>query len=316
MRQFLRYLLTCCGLSLAVVALAQPTPRQVVVVSSASSPAYQEVSKSLFNALQRSGFSSGAVVLLSSDELMRQAKAGQLDSVRIFVGLGVRATQSLLSAGVTAPVLSTLIPRRSFEQLLQSSGRKTSGLLSAIYLDQPLRRQLALVRLALPQARQVGVLLGLDSVGKLSELRTQAQGAALRVRTAEVVSDQALFPALREVLDGSDVFLALADPRVFNSASIQNILLSSFKARVPMVAFSPAYARAGASLVLYSSPAQVGKQAGLVVIAALRNGHLPEQPIEPDDFVVDVNPNVTRALGLTLDGAELRQALRRLERLP
>jgi len=172
------------------------------------------------------------------------------------------------------------------------------------------------MRLALPQAQQIGVLLGPDSVAKLPELRTQAQGAALLVRPAEVASDQALFPALREVLDGSDVFLALADPVVFNSTSIQNILLSSFRARVPMMAFSTAYVRAGASLALYSSPTQVGKQAGLVVMAALRSGHLPEQPIEPDDFLVDVNPNVTRALGLTLDGVELRQALRRLERLP
>ncbi|NCP54049.1 MAG: hypothetical protein AUK52_03700 [Comamonadaceae bacterium CG2_30_60_41] len=301
---------------MALAASAQPLSAQVVLVSSESAPAYAETTRSLLDALQRSGLSAGAVDVLSPDELTRRADAGRLGPARIFVGLGVRATQSLLAVDVNAPVLSTLIPRRSFEQLLRASGRKASDQLSAIYLDQSLRRQIALVRLALPQAQQIGVLLGPDSVAKLPELRTQAQGAALLVRPAEVVSDQALFPALREVLDGSDVFLALADPVVFNSTSIQNILLSSFRARVPMMAFSTAYVRAGASLALYSSPTQVGKQAGLVVMAALRSGHLPEQPIEPDDFLVDVNPNVTRALGLTLDGVELRQALRRLERLP
>jgi len=301
---------------MALAASAQPLSAQVVLVSSESAPAYAETTRSLLDALQRSGLSAGAVDVLSPDELTRRADAGRLGPARIFVGLGVRATQSLLAVDVNAPVLSTLIPRRSFEQLLRASGRKASDQLSAIYLDQSLRRQIALVRLALPQAQQIGVLLGPDSVAKLPELRTQAQGAALLVRPAEVASDQALFPALREVLDGSDVFLALADPVVFNSTSIQNILLSSFRARVPMMAFSTAYVRAGASLALYSSPTQVGKQAGLVVMAALRSGHLPEQPIEPDDFLVDVNPNVTRALGLTLDGVELRQALRRLERLP
>ncbi|PIW09787.1 MAG: hypothetical protein COZ10_02340 [Comamonadaceae bacterium CG_4_10_14_3_um_filter_60_75] len=316
MRRLLRHLILCCLLGMALAASAQPLSAQVVLVSSESAPAYAETTRSLLDALQRSGLSAGAVDVLSPDELTRRADAGRLGPARIFVGLGVRATQSLLAVDVNAPVLSTLIPRRSFEQLLRASGRKASDQLSAIYLDQSLRRQIALVRLALPQAQQIGVLLGPDSVAKLPELRTQAQGAALLVRPAEVVSDQALFPALREVLDGSDVFLALADPVVFNSTSIQNILLSSFRARVPMMAFSTAYVRAGASLALYSSPTQVGKQAGLVVMAALRSGHLPEQPIEPDDFLVDVNPNVTRALGLTLDGVELRQALRRLERLP
>lgn len=316
MYRLLRHLLTCCCLGFAVVASAQSVPVQVVIVSSAISPAYEEASKALVDALEQAGVRRGAVALLSAQDMARRATTPQLGTAPLFVGLGVRATQSLLSADVTAPVLSALIPRRSFEQLLHSSGRNTSGLLSAIYLDQPLRRQLALVRLALPQARQVGVLLGPDSVAKLPELRTNAQGAALLVRHVEVAGDQALFPALREVLDGSDVFLALADPLVFNSTSIQNILLSSFKARVPMVAFSPAYVRAGASLALYSSPAQVGKQVALVALAALRSGRLPEQPAEPDDFLVDVNLSVTRALGLTLDGAELRQALRRLEHLP
>jgi len=316
MPEFLRYLIASCYLGLAMAASAQSVPTQVVIVSSDTSSAYEEASKALVDALETAGLRRSAVALLSTDGLARQTNARQLGSARIFVGLGVRATQSLLSAGLTAPVLAALIPRRSFEQLLQSSRRKTSGQLCAIYLDQPLRRQLALVRLALPQAQQIGVLLGPDSVAKLPELRMQAQGGALLVRHAEVASEQALFPALREVLDGSDVFLALADPQVFNSASIQNILLSSFKARVPMVAFSPAYVRAGASLALYSSPVQVGRQVALIVMDALQTGHLPEQPVEADDFLVDVNLSVTRALGLTLDGADLRQALRRLEHLP
>lgn len=315
MPQFLRRLAAYCCLGFAM-ASAQLVLAQVVVVRSATGPAYEETSEALVSALERVGVTRSAVVLISADDLARPSNAARLDSARIIVGLGVRATQSLLAAGTPAPVLSALIPRRSFERVLQASGRSASRSLSAVYLDQPLRRQLTLVRLALPQARQIGVLLGPDSVADLADLRRQAQGAGLLIRHAEVTGDQDHFQALREVLDGSDVFLALADPMVFNSTNIQNTLLSSFKARVPMVAFSPAYARAGASVALYSSPAQVGKQVAQVVADALRGGQLPAQPVEPDDFLVDVNPNVTHALGLTLDGARLRQALRQLEHLP
>lgn len=316
MHRFLRYLITCCWLGLAMAASAQSGPVQVVVVASESSQAYAQAGKGLVDALERGGLPKGAIELISTDDLAHRVAARQMGAPRLVVGLGVRATQALLSAGVNASVLSALIPRRSFERILQLSGRKTSGQLSALYLDQPLRRQLALVHLALPQTRQVGVLLGPDSVTQLPELRTLVQDRGLILRYTEVAGDQALFPALSDVLDGSDVVLALADPLVFNSTSVQNILLSSFRARVPMVAFSPAYVRAGAVLALYSSPAQVGNQAGRVVLAALRSGHLPEQPIEPDDFLVDVNTHVARALDLTLDGEELRLALRRLEHLP
>jgi ABC-type uncharacterized transport system substrate-binding protein len=125
-----------------------------------------------------------------------------------------------------------------------------------------------------------------------------------------------VFPDLQQVLNGCDVFLALADPLVFNSSSIQNILLTTFRARVPVVAFSPAYVRAGALLSLHATPLQAGKQAGIQVLAALRGQPLPEQPLESNDFEVSVNEHVARALDLSLDGKALRLALRRLERLP
>ncbi|MDD5028092.1 MAG: ABC transporter substrate binding protein [Rhodoferax sp.] len=316
MQRFLRHLMACCWLGFALAPLAQPVSPQVAVISSDASAAYAQANQALVDALERGGLPKSAVELISPENLDRRIKDGTLASARLFVGVGARATQALLSADVSAPVLSVLIPRRSFEQLLQSSGRKTSAQLSALYLDQPLQRQLALVHLALPHARQVGVLFGPDSVAKFPELSALVQEQGMLLRYAKVTDDQALFSALSEVLDGSDVLLALADPLVFNSSSVQNILLSSFRARVPMVAFSPAYARAGAVLSLYSSPSQAGVQAADEVLTALRNGRLPALPVEPNDFQVDVNTQVARALGLTLDGETLRMALRRQERLP
>ncbi|OIN92759.1 MAG: hypothetical protein AUJ20_06505 [Comamonadaceae bacterium CG1_02_60_18] len=291
-------------------------PTQVVIVSSEASASYTQVNTALIDALARAGVPKTVIVLLSPSELAQRAKEGRLGLTRIFVAVGARATQALLAIDPSAPVLSTLIPRQSFAQLLQSSGRKTSARLSVLYLDQPLRRQISLIQLALPQARKVGILLGPNSVGKLPELIALAQDRGMTLRQTQVTGEQPLFEALRVALDGSDVLLALADPTVFNSTSIQNILLSSFRLRVPMVAFSPAYTRAGAVLSLYSSPEQMGVQTAHLVLAAWRSGSLPELPVEPDDFLVDVNTNVARALGLALDGAALRLALRRQEYRP
>jgi len=316
MLRWLRHLCTGCCLGLALAVAAQPTPTQVVIVSSEASASYTQVNTVLIDALTRAGVPKAAVVLLSPSELAQRTKEGQLGLTRVFVAVGARATQAVLAADPSAPVLSTLIPRQSFAQLLQSSGRKTSARLSALYLDQPLRRQISLIQLALPQARQVGVLLGADSVGKLPELSALAQDRGMTLQHAKVNGEQPLFQALSVALDGSDVLLALADSNVFNSTSIQNILLSSFRARIPMVAFSSAYTRAGAVLSLYSSPVQMGVQTADLVLGAWRSGRAPERSVEPDDFLVDVNANVARALGLALDGAALRLALRRLESRP
>lgn len=317
MRLLLRCLIFCCWLDADVVLAAGPELPKVAVVSSEASGAHAQASQALINALEQSGLPGTSIAWMSAQDLTQRAKDGQLDSLRVFVGVGVQATQALLaSPDVSAPVLSILIPRRSFAQLVRSAGRKTTAQISALYLDQPLHRQLALIKLALPQTQQVGVLLGPDSVGKLPELQALVHERKMTLRSASVADDPTLFAALRTVLDGSDVLLALADPGVFNSDSVQNILLASFRAHVPMVAFSPAYTRAGAVLSLYSSPQQVGSQAAGLVLTALRGGRLPEAPVEPDDFLVDVNANVAHSLGFTLDAQKLRQALRRRELAP
>jgi ABC-type uncharacterized transport system substrate-binding protein len=191
-----------------------------------------------------------------------------------------------------------------------------SARLGVIYLDQPLTRQLALIRLALPQARRLGVLSGPESSDKVTELKTWASTYGLELHQAAVTQPDDFSTALPRLLDGVEVLLALADPKVFNSSTIQNILLASFHERVPLVAFSPAYVRAGAVLAVYSTPFQAGNQAADVVLGVLRDQALPDHGMEPNDFDVGVNVNVARSLGLSLDAEQLRTSLKRQERLP
>jgi ABC-type uncharacterized transport system substrate-binding protein len=89
--------------------------------------------------------------------------------------------------------------------------------------------------------------------------------------------------------------------------------MTTIRAQVPLVAFSPAYVRAGALLAVYSTPPQVGDQAAQWVLNGLANRTLPEQALEPLDFEISVNEQVARVLGLSLDVKALTRALRRQE---
>jgi putative ABC transport system substrate-binding protein len=299
-------------------AWAQPVSAdvRVLVVRSDASAAYADAAQAVVEALQRKGVARGDVQQLLASELVARLKSGTKPLARVYVALGSEATNLLLDTSFTAPVLSALVPRRSFERMLQVHGRVASDKLSAIYLDQPLTRHLSLIKQVFPQAKRLGVLWGPDSMLSASHLKAVASASGMSLREARVTGDTGVFAGLNEVLGDSDVFLALADPLVFNGTSIQNILLATFRAGVPMVAFSPAYVRAGALMALYTSPAQAGGQAADLVANVLAGKGLPEQAIEPNDFEVGVNQHVARSLGLTLDGAALRLALRRLERLP
>jgi ABC-type uncharacterized transport system substrate-binding protein len=301
------------ALMLALAAGLSHAGTQIVILSGESSTAYTSATNALTQELVNGGLPRDAIAALSLAE-WRDMRGDM--TPRVLVALGSQATAALVEENLSAPILSALIPRQSFERILRQSGRKVSPQLTAIYLDQPLSRQLALIRAALPRAKRVGVLWGPESKGSASQLRALAESSGLQLVEAEAKPDGGGFPDMRQVLTTSDVFLALADPSVFNSNSIQNLLLSAFRANVPMVAFSPAYVRAGAWLSLQVTPNQVGQQLASLVQSVLLGAVLPDHTLESTDFEVSVNEHVGRSLNLKADAAELRLHLRRLERLP
>lgn len=277
---------------------------EVLVVSSERSPAYQEAADAVALELARR-----EILQMHLAELPDYRGPGP----RLYVALGTEACSQLARRPLSAPVLCTLLPRASFERVLRETGRRAGASFSALYLNQPAGRQLDLIRLALPQARRIGVLWGPDSVANEAALEAAAQVRGLRVVGVPVRPDEPVFSGLKKILDESDVLLALADPQIYNSNSIQNILLTSFRAQIPMLAFSPAYVRAGALMAVHSTPRQIGQQAGALARGVLQGQPLG-QPQFPLQFDVSVNEHVARSLGLRLDAANLTERLRRLER--
>jgi hypothetical protein len=211
------------------------------------------------------------------------------------------------------PLLAMMLPRAAFDaQALQVAvGRRP---MSAAVLDQPLGRQMALIRRALPERRRVGVLPGPQTLPLLKGLQKEAAARGLTLVAAPAIGAPAdLYPSLKAVLDESDVILALPEPTVYHGASLQNILLTTYRARVPLVAFSPAYVKAGAVLALYSTPAQVARRAAEMTRTWLAGRGLPP-PQAPREFAVTMNAKVAASLGLQLDEAALiAEELRRLE---
>lgn len=297
------------GMVAGAGAYAAPT---VVIVSSERSVAYMEAAEALVGDLERGGLPRYEMLQVTASEF---AALGPM-APKLFVALGTEAASALSKVEWRAPVLCTLLPRNSFERVLMASGRKSSSQFSALYLDQPWSRQLDLVRLALPNARRLGVLWGPESQVQAPALRALVRARGVELVEATIGQNELLFPSLKGVLETSDVLLAVADPQLYNSGSIQNILLTSFRARVPLVAFSPAYVRAGALLALYVTPAQIGLQAAEIARGALQGKVLSPTPSYSQDFSVAVNEHVARSLGLTLDAEALRDRLRRRESAP
>jgi ABC-type uncharacterized transport system substrate-binding protein len=208
-------------------------------------------------------------------------------------------------------VLHTLLPRHTYNEITRTATpAPRRGATSAIYLDQPLARQLELIRQALPVHRRLAAVLGPTSLDQLNELRTQAKNKGFELDIEKITEAEQLQPALHRLLDDHDVLLSLADSLVFNSGTIHHLLLTSYRYRVPVVGLSRSYVEAGALLAVYSSPEQIGRQAAEIVLGLSGAPLALPAPQYPKYFSVAVNSRVAGSLGLRLpEEAELERRL-------
>jgi putative tryptophan/tyrosine transport system substrate-binding protein len=284
----------------------------VVIVASDRSGAYQEAISALEAELVRTGHTPADIQTLTMAELGASATPV---APRLFVAVGVRAATMLAARDGKTPLIATLLPCGSFDALVSQMERK-AAVLAGVCMDQPFSRQLELIQLALPAAQRVGVLWGGGATAPMSRLQSAAQTRGKQVVMAQVSAGESIFPSLQRVLEEADVLLALANPQIYNGTSIQNILLATVRARVPLMGFSPGYVQAGAAFALYSTPAMLGRQTAALVRGQLLGRVLPGNAQYPQEFEVGVNTHVARSLGLALDAATLTTRLRQLEPAP
>ncbi|WP_137893966.1 ABC transporter substrate binding protein [Ramlibacter sp. 2FC] len=236
---------------------------------------------------------------------------------RLVVSLGAGALRAVVdrmqndAALARVPLLASLLPRASYEAVV---GHRMPASASAVLLDQPLDRHFELLRQALPTRRKVGMLLGPDTVPLRPALLAAAAARGMQLNALALPSaSQDLYPALREVLDDSEVLLTLPDSLLLQPGALQNLLIAAYRQRVPVATYSAAQVKAGATLALFTSPAQAARQTSAAMQAFLAGRGLPPVRLA-ESFSVAVNAQVGRSLGLALDDANtLAAAVRRQE---
>ncbi len=243
--------------------------------------------------------------------------AGSQPLPRIAITLGSGALRALLErmpaepGWSSVPVMAGLLPRAAYESLRPAN----QALLTAVWLDPPVDRYLELVRRAMPERLKVGVLFGPTSRALRPLVVKAAYDRGLELIETTVQGDD-LYPALAQVLRNADVVLALPDSVVYNANTFNNILIASYRQRVPLVSYAASHVKAGATLALHVTPTQAGRQlAALGKRLLSERRFLPPQPAS--DATVAVNLQVARSLGLSVeDPVALGQAVMRAEGRP
>jgi len=288
----------------------------VVLISNHSHFALvHRIEAGLFSKLQN----KPKLVHLLSENLHENRAKKQFSEACLVVTIGSESLGKVLDTHTTQPVLSVLTRRAIFEHLLQThhlSVNDPKHPVSAIYLDQPLVRQLNLITCLFNHyhPKLVGVILGNESLYHQEALQKLASSFPFTLQT--VVVDKFENPAtvLDSLLDDAKVILAVPDSRIYNPKTARGMLLTAFHKRVPLVAYSRTFVNNGAFAAVYSNTKQLADQTADEIILIMNNkGKLPK-PQYPREFTISVNAQVARSLGIHVDNeAQIKHAMDKME---
>ncbi len=299
--------LPCCLLLWVGSALSgAETQREIVLLKSADTPLYARVDNSLRGQLR------GDAIHIHSRTTDTLAQAPI--KADLVVSIGSEATRIALQQSPPPPLLAILIPAQAFDRLTNDSDHPAAirvGTLSALYLEQPLERQLQLAQLIKPEARNLGTAVGPLSAANLHALQSASARFNLDLHAVAITPDDNPVKRLTPVIERSDIFLAQPDRKLFNRGLARWLLYITARARIPLIGFSPALVNAGAIAGVYSSPDSVAKESAEWIRRwyASPDGTLPP-PAYPRLFELSTNPSAARSLRLNIaDPETLKQQL-------
>lgn len=278
--------------------------RNILVVLSDFSPSYNQV----LTAIQQYTKVRPRVATLD------QIKVSD-SQTEIILAVGSRACERMLSLYYpNTHLICTFLPSATFQRLKSKLlPRNSHAAVSAIFIDQPLSRQVRLARLIAPDARVLGSALGENNLDLRHELRRSARSEDFTLSLVELAQKDNPVERLTPVIEHSDLFLVIPDSSVFNRAVSKWLLYLSLRHKVPVIGFSASYTNAGATASVHSSPEQIGRQSAEWVNRLLQGQAIPSVSY-PYYFDISVNPIAARTLDIgPLSPETLKMELTRLE---
>jgi ABC-type uncharacterized transport system substrate-binding protein len=184
-----------------------------------------------------------------------------------------------------------------------------------LYMSQPYCRQIRFIKLINNKWKTIGLLNSREKPINTKTIKQCAKKYHLRTFFVKNITNEDLKSKINKVLNHSDVVLALPDKNIYNSQSVKNILLTSYRHRKPVIAFSENFVNAGALAAIFSSTEQISNSASDLVEQYFKSGQKFKKSVNyPQEFDIKINRQVFRALDLSIpDLDDLKHDLEHLK---
>ena len=212
------------------------------------------------------------------------------------ITLGNKPAEYALKKNIKKPVLSLLITKKAIELLNKTYNPDHAW--STISLDQPIKRQLLLIKHLLGKNKTIGTIFGPYSQKHQKNFIETAASLGLKLIYKNTTVTDQLISSLKSLTSRSDLILAIPDPVAFNRKTIRGILLLTYRRGIPVIGFSKSYVKAGALSAVYSTADQISRQAAEIINNRTDSKSFESKNFEPKYFSIAINKQVARTLGI------------------
>ena len=279
------------------------TTASTLLLLSGDAAYYQETAQSIQTNAENLGMPNDQFEVLTVEKFNHQNKNQQIFSkpYELIIAIGTVAATEAIQHKSKTPLLNIFIPKNAFHSIYTKEAQQSSQKISAIYLDQPPKRLITLACLLKPEAKKFGTIFGPISKNIYPEIEQLTTARGINLNYDFLSKEDNPVTALKPVVTASELFIAIPDHAILNRAIARWILHLGFQHKIPVIGFSNAYTNAGAIASVYSSPANIGKQAAELIASWLQNNNNDIwSPQYPRYYTLSTNPAVARSLGIPL----------------
>lgn len=242
------------------------------------------------------------------DELGKSIKA---DRPKLTIAVGTKTTKLLQTKLSREPILFTMVFRPDRTELVKNlkfPGKNATG----VALDIPLETQFETLRKIFPYMRRIGTLYTpyLDQ-DLINEAKKVAEKHNFTLLAQEVYSKDQIQKQLELLFkDQIQLLWSTADQKIYSKKSLQYILLSLNRFRVPYMGLSKSYLKLGAYVSMDPSPVHIGKKTAAMARRIIEKRQNPMiTPVEfPDQVMYSVNERVMKQFKFSIDPKVLEDA--------
>lgn len=171
---------------------------------------------------------------------------------------------------------------------------------SILYMTQPYCRQIAFIHQLNSEWKTISIMKSKEKPIDSKQLLKCANEYGLKVYIVSTDGEDNITGKIKHALHHSDVLLALPDSNIYNSRTVKNILMTSYRYRKPVIAFSKNFVSAGALAAIYSDTESIAMSASMLVERHFYSAKPVAAINYPEKFDISINRQVFRALDIPI----------------